>query len=383
MPQKKLTALAIPTLKAGEWYDSVLPGLILRVGVRRRTWSFRYHAGGSYHRKPLGHFPTMELSEARDAGRKLIDRADRGIPVEAHAQHPRSADALTLGGLLDRYETLRTREGQRTKSLPEAMRMLRRNLKPYLALPAGQFSKADLRAARDAMVEADIVIAGNRMLGYLGPIMRWAAQEDLIPTNFVPDIRRAPEEKRSRVLTKKEIAAIWKACADLGTREAAKNYGRLVRFLLVTAQRRSEGATLRYGHILDGTWKQTENKANRPHSLILPPLALALVGRGGARELVFEGRLGELKGFSPLKDALDEASGVTDWRLHDLRRTAASDMQDLGIRNEVVQAVLNHAVPGVGGVYLRSELEKQKAEALATWAAELTKIVGLVAERRA
>ena len=48
----------------------------------------------------------------------------------------------------------------------------------------------------------------------------------------------------------------------------------------------------------------------------------------------------------------------------------------LGIRNEVVQSILNHAVPGVGGVYLRSELEKQKAEALAMWATTLARIVG-------
>ena len=53
-------------------------------------------------------------------------------------------------------------------------------------------------------------------------------------------------------------------------------------------------------------------------------------------------------------------------------------MQELGIRNEVVQAILNHAVPGVGGVYLRAELEKQKADALATWATALTRIVGPV-----
>ena len=91
---------------------------------------------------------------------------------------------------------------------------------------------------------------------------------------------------------------------------------------------------------------------------------------------MFAGRVGKISGFSKLKAALDKASGVTDWRLHDLRRTAATNMQDLGIRNEVVQAVLNHAVPGVGGVYLRAELEKQKAEALATWAAALTRIVG-------
>ena len=55
-----------------------------------------------------------------------------------------------------------------------------------------------------------------------------------------------------------------------------------------------------------------------------------------------------------------------------------ANMQELGIRNDVVQAVLNHAVPGVGGVYLRAELEKQKAEALATWATALTRIVGPV-----
>jgi integrase len=375
VPAKKLTALSIPTLGPGEWYDAVLPGLILRVGKKRRTWQFRYHAGGSYHRKPLGHFPAIELADAREAARKLIGRAEKGVPIEVSAPHPRASSALTLGALLDRYEALRTREGQRTKSLPEAMRSLRRKLKPYLALPAGEFSKADLRAARDVVVEAGNVIAGNRMLGYLGPVLRWASEEDLIPVNFVPAIRRAPEEKRSRVLTKREIARIWKACDDVGSREAAMNFGRMVKFLLVTAQRRDEAASLRFGHILDGTWRQLANKSDRPQSLTLPPLAKALVGEGGAQDYVFAGRSGKLSGFSKLKAELDKASGVTDWRLHDLRRTAATNMQELGIRNEVVQAILNHAVPGVGGVYLRSEFEKQKAHALAAWGAALARIV--------
>jgi integrase len=374
MPKKKLTALSIPALAPGEWYDAVLPGLILRVGVKRRTWQFRYHSGGSYHRKPLGHFPAMELAEARDAGRKLIARADKGVPIDVSTPHPRSSSALTLGALLDRYEALRNREGKRIRTLPEAMRLVRRSLGPYLPLPAAEFSKADLRAARDSLVEADAVFAGNRMLAYLGPAMRWAAQEDLIPTNFVPDIRRAPERKRSRVLTKKEIAAVWDACDNLGTRDAGKNFGRMVRFLLVTAQRRDEAASLRFGHILDGTWRQTTNKSDRPQSLTLPTLAKSLVGEGGAQDFVFAGRRGKLSGFSKLKVALDKASAVTNWRLHDLRRTAATNMQELGIRNEVVESILNHAVPGVGGVYLRSELEKQKAEALVAWATEIARI---------
>ena len=253
MPSRKLTTLAIPTLSPGEWYDQGVAGLILRVGVRRRTWHYRFHSGGSYHRKPLGSFPAVQLAEAREAARQLIDRADRGVPIDAPVPHPRSSSALTLGALFDRYETLRKREGKKIKTLDEAMRLLRRNLKPYLSLPADQFSKADLRAARDAMVEADAMIAGNRLLQRLGPVMKWAAQEDLIPTNFVPDIRKAPEIERTRKLSDAEIRAIWKACGeDLGSREAAKNFGRMVRFLLVTLQRRDEAACLRHGHVLDG-----------------------------------------------------------------------------------------------------------------------------------
>ena len=54
-------------------------------------------------------------------------------------------------------------------------------------------------------------------------------------------------------------------------------------------------------------------------------------------------------------------------------------MQDLGVREDIVRAVLNHALPGVASVYLRDELEQQKATALAQWATALIKIVG---ERR-
>jgi integrase len=378
MPRKKLSAVSIPTLSRGDWHDVVVPGLILRIGAKRRTWTYRASAGGRKLRVPLGYHPVMGLAEAREAARKASERIDSGVVPASRAPHPRSPDALTLGGLFDRYEALRTREGKRTKTLPEAMRLIRRALQPYLSLPAAQFSKADLRAARDAMVKADAMIAGNRLLQRLGPVLRWAAQEDLIPVNFTPDIRKAPEQKRTRKLTDAEIKAIWKACGDnLGARESAKNFGRMVRFLLLTAQRRDEAASLRHGHILDGVWRQTDNKSSRPHALVLPPLALSLVGQGGAaRDFVFAGSVSKISGFSKLKTALDEASGVEGWRLHDLRRTAASKMQDLGIPNHVVQSVLNHAVPGVGGHYLQAEMEKQKTEALSTWAVALTKIVG-------
>jgi integrase len=377
MPQKKLklTALGIPALppRHRPYPDHLVAGLGLRVGTVRRTWLLRYRSGGRKLSPVLGYHPSMGLGQAREAARKLIERVDSGAPIPTPVPHPRAA--LTVGTLIDNYEKLRIREGARIKALPDAMASLRRNLKPWLSQPAAQFTKADLRAARDGADRHSGMIAANRFLAYLGPLMKWAAQEDLIPTNFVGDIRRAPESKRTRKLTDSEIVAIWRACDDLGSREAAKNYGRLVRFLLVCAQRRDEAASLRHGDILDGTWRQADNKSSRPHSLKLPPLALALVGQGTAQELVFAGRSGKISGFSKLKEALDEASGISGFVLHDLRRSAASRMQGLGIPNHIIGAVLNHAVPGVAGVYLQDEMETQKADALATWAVALAKIV--------
>jgi integrase len=372
--RKLLSALAVPKLGAGEYWDPVIPGLALRVGAHRRTWTLRHRVGGRHRRDILGYFPTLSLADARTAAGKLLERVEAGAAPLPPPVHPRSA--LTLFTLIDRYEALRLREGHRIKHLAPSMRALRVGLADYLNLPAAQFSKADLRAARDACT-ARGTFAANRLLGYLGPVFKWAAEEDLIPVNFVRDLRRAPERKRDRVLTAKELAAIWRACDHLDG-SSAKAYGRLVRFLLATAQRRSEGASLKHGDILGGRWKQTTNKSERPHALILPPLALQQVGRGEANALVFAGVKGEISGFSKLKRRLDKLAGVTGWRLHDLRRSAASHMQELGIRNEIVQAVLNHAIPGVGQVYLRAELEREKAEALRIWAAELERITGKV-----
>jgi integrase len=372
--RKLLSALALPKLGLGEYWDPVIPGLALRVGARRRTWTLRHRRGGAHRRDVLGYFPGLSLADARAAAGRLLERVESGAAPLPPPVHPRSA--LSLSGLIDKYEDLRLREGHRIKQLAPSMRALRGGLANYLNLPAAQFSKADLRAARDAIADRGTLIAANRLLGYLGPVFRWAAQEDLIPTNFVRDLRRAPERKRDRVLAAKEMAAIWHACDRIGEGKSARAYGRLIKFLLVTAQRRSEGASFKYRDILGGRWKQTANKSDRQLSLVLPPLALQQIGRGDPNALVFAGAKGQLKGFSKLKRRLDKIAGVPDWSPHDLRRSAATHMQELGVRNEVVEAILNHAIPGVAAVYLRAEFEKEKAEALRVWAIELERIVG-------
>jgi integrase len=94
---------------------------------------------------------------------------------------------------------------------------------------------------------------------------------------------------------------------------------------------------------------------------------------------VFPGERGTpFSGWSKAKSALDTASGVSGWWLHDLRRTLATGLQRLGVRLEVTEAVLNHlsgSRAGIIGIYQRHDWAVEKREALDAWAAHVASIV--------
>ncbi|WEJ11584.1 tyrosine-type recombinase/integrase [Sinorhizobium sp. K101] len=287
----------------------------------------------------------------------------------------------TVGDIVDLYEKARIKKGGKgMKTLPEALRTIRRVLKDYLNLPARQFSKADLRKARDTVAK-DAPQMSDRFMSYFGTCWKWAAQEDHIETNFVPDTLKVGPGlvKRERVLSAEELKAIWEACDGPFESTNGAAYGKMVRFLMVMAQRKMEAGKLKHGDILGGRWKQGEkaNKSGREHWLQLPPLALDLIGEGKANELVFAGEQGGVIGnFSQLKAELDKLSGVTGWRHHDLRRTASTHLQEQGVAPHIVDAVLNHSIPGVGGHYMHGALNEAKSDAVAAWARELETIIG-------
>ncbi|MGG7580639.1 tyrosine-type recombinase/integrase [Rhizobium sp. Nf11,1] len=385
--KKQLTAISVPTLPEGDYPDPRLPGLSLRVGKKRKTWTLRYRVGEKWRRDTLGYYlglnppegsDHMGLADAREAARNRLDRVEAGVPAEEKAAHPKQA-GMTLEQLFDKYEKARMKKaGKGMKTLPEAMRAVRRILADYLKLPAKDFSKGDLRKVRDEVAKTAPQMS-DRFMSYLGTIMKWAAQEDHIPMNFVPDTLRVGPGlvKRKRVLTPDEMRAIWAACPLMKSDEG-KAYGRLVRFLLVIAQRISEAAALKHGDIIGGRWKQGEedNKSGREHLLRLPQLALDQLGTGKADQFCFPGKNGKLGGFSKFKEELDELSGVQGWRHHDLRRTASTNMQELSIEPHIIDMVLNHAIKGVGGHYMHAKLTEAKGEALEKWAVDLAKILG-------
>ena len=129
------------------------------------------------------------------------------------------------------------------------------------------------------------------------------------------------------------------------------------------------------------TWvlPATRSKNRKAHTVPLPPLArdiLASVKRLDSCDYVFSttGR-SPVSGFSKMKARLDKEMKISDWRLHDLRRTAATGMAALGVSLPVIERVLNHvsgSFGGIVGVYQRHEFEPEKRAALERWARHVT-----------
>ena len=177
-----------------------------------------------------------------------------------------------------------------------------------------------------------------------------------------------PKSKsRERVLSDDELAKVWHA-ADQGPHRMA------LRLLVLTGVRREEVSQLKWCEI-DGdsivlAGERTKNGDPRIIPLSTPATALlAAVPRIGGYVFTFNGDK-PIGSWGRAKHALDDAAGVTGWRIHDIRRTLATGMQKLGVTLQTVEAVLGHTSgsrDGIIGVYQRHDYAAEKRAALDAW----------------
>jgi integrase len=245
----------------------------------------------------------------------------------------------------------------------------------------GDIADSDIIAILDR-ISTRAPIMANRVHAILHRLFDWARSKKLLTVNPCVGIERpSPEQSRDRVLTDIELTKVWKA-AD----KAGHPYGQIIKLLILTGQRRQEIAGLHWSEIdLDARvfhLPAERTKNARAHDVPLSAQALAVIA-GLPRlvdiDLAFTSRRRPVNGFSKAKQRLDEACGVTDWTIHDLRRTVASGLQRLGVRLEVTEAVLNHrggSTAGIVGVYQRHDYRDEKAAALQRWADHVDAVVG-------
>ena len=394
MPKKSKTVLTVkmceqakrPKTGVDETFDAAAPGMCLRVAASgRKTFivTTRVMVGDKrvQRRYTLGELSDeFGLLEARAAASEIIEKAKAGEdPRPKPEPEPVSAPAAkTFGSIAEMYIKRKCPDLARGAEID---RMIRREILPRWGdRPIAELRKRDAIALTDALVDAGKPAAAYFLYEIVKSVTNWALDRDEIDASPFATMK-PPVEKisRQRVLKHAEIKAVWPAFEGAGY-----PFGPLAQLLLLTGQRRSEVAGMRWAEVdleaREWTIPAGRSKSAREHIVPLSDAAAAILTelpRFAGGDFVFSTTAGRrpVSGFSKMKARLDKRVEIEDWRLHDLRRTVRTELARLGVPEIVSERVINHGPKGLVAVYNKHEYADEKRDALDRWAGELRDIV--------
>ena len=307
---------------------------------------------------------------ANDAVRQIAKGSD---PAE---QKRAARDAWTFGELAGEY--LERHAKLKKKSWKEDERQLNADVLPrWKTLPAASIHRRDVRDLLDRLVDRGAMYAANRTRALISTIYNFGITREIVDQNPVVGVPRpASEKSRERVLTEEEIRRVWEACGTQPPRVAA-----WFRLRLATAQRGGEILQMRWQDLADDWWNIPPEfvKNDHGHRVYLNKLARDIVNNLHHSEdsvWVFPlSLMGDYKHVGR-RLAAETRANVSDFRGHDLRRTAASMMTRRGVPRFIVSRILNHSVDkDITGVYDRYSYDREKQAAMRLWAKQLAAIL--------
>ena len=386
----KLTAKATAALKLDGKRDVIVFddsmsgfGYRMRVGAGGkvlRSWVVQYRHGGATRRLLLGAGEVLRAEQARTMAKKALGRVANGEDPQASKLDRRGKDKHTLKATVADYLAMKQRE-VRARTYVEQARYLtdKRYFGPLHALALDQITRKDVASRLNRIsLESSSIVAG-RARAQLSALFSWALGCGLCEANPVIGTNQpAAGKPRERVLDDNELARIWRACGD-------DDHGRCIQLLILVGARRREIGDIAWSefNFEQGTWTlpAARSKNGRAHTLPLLPSMLAIikaVPRMAGRDQLFGARAAGLTGWARGKAVLDERTSVKNWTTHDIRRSVATRMADLGIMPHVIEQILNHQSghkAGPAGIYNKSSYEREVRSALALWHDHLRTLV--------
>ncbi|QQO34501.1 tyrosine-type recombinase/integrase [Bradyrhizobium diazoefficiens] len=380
-------ATATPGAGRTTYWDEGLPGFGLMVTRNgHRSYVVQYRAGGRSRRMHLKN--GLTLTAARKEARAILGDVARNRDPLGERRKAERAESSTVKAIVEEYLT---REGKRLRSINERRATLQRHVLPRLgARLIGDITRTDIVRLLDRVADTAGAPMADHVLAHLRRVMSWhASRSDDFRSPIVRGMARTSpsQRRRQRILTDAELRAVWQAAEAPETA-----FGYLVQFLILTAARRNEAASMQRSEVSGDEWTIPQERYKTGLELVVPlssaaQAILTAVPKIGKSGLVFttDGKH-PLSGFSKFKRAFDDKvlaklrehdldATLPRWTLHDLRRTARSLMSRAGVPSDHAERCLGHVIGGVRGVYDRHQYLPEKRRAFEALAALVERIL--------
>ncbi|WP_192812909.1 tyrosine-type recombinase/integrase [Rhizorhabdus wittichii] len=398
MEARKITQTVVDGLSASGrdefLWDTKLSGFGVKLSAGgKRSYVYQFRLGGrkgTARRITIGeHGNPLNAAKARERAEEYALLVSRGIdPVAVAADERRVAVDLAFPVYAEKF--IESCEGAGWHKLVRGT--LKNHVIPHLkkkSLP--HIRKSDITDVLDRLPSKQAALKRNTF-AVLRRLFSWAVgRGDIERSPFEGMEVPPPVAARDRVLTDNEIAVIWEAAAKAGSL-----FGPIVRLLIATGQRREEVTQMDWSEVKrsEALWRLPKERAknNVAHVVPLSKLAIGVLDRiARGEKWPRSGAVFMTSGKGPFtahargKKRLDKEAGllakkpIALWRLHDLRRTMATNFQRLGVRFEVTESALNHvgvSRVGVAAVYQRHDWLSEKIAAFDAWAAHLETVFG-------
>ncbi len=392
-PAMGLTHRAIEAMKAeDEPYrvpDVRCKGLAIRVAVSGfKTFDLAYRIkGGRSVRTSLGNVFDVGLDHARDRANELTRAARAGVDLLAveRASVVEKASRLTVKALIDKYCEKQVRGKLRTAR--EMENRLKRALLPKLEIPADDLKRRDLRELFDEAADDGFRREAEKRRQTVGAMFRWAVSQDYLDADPTAGLKAYDGgAARDRVLTYDEIRALWDW---LETDAFPRAHAAALKLQLAIGARCGEVAGMMAEEIDPETWTWTlpPKRSKNGRERITPLVGIArdiLIESLPQIGPIFASETGKPLTASHVGQVLLKRRhrlAIPHFTSHDLRRTFATALDEMGVNIELIAAIVGHEASVSRETrtlvrhYLHSDKLDRKTAALEAWDARLRSIL--------
>ena len=389
---------ARPSPGSRRYVTPVTPGLLLRIWASgAKIWSLEYRSPitGNNVRHGLD-LPAGTLIEARARAKELRAAVAGGrdpffdAKQDLIARRAAHSAVVTVANALGRYEDFVVKPAARAVSRRERMASLRKAVEPFNDLPVASLKRGAIVSRLDEIQTTRGPIARNRAQSEIRHWLGWLRDRDIVASIELDRVKKAVEEHaRERVLSDAELTVLMQESTD------RTPFSDIIRVLLHTGMRRGEAASLQRGDLdfkaatirVRSEVSKTRQSRLIPMDEAIAPMLRERAERVGREDYIFGDGSDYRRPFSgwgkrvaAVVKAMPEGEA---WTLHDIRRTVATRLYEVGTDVLTVEDLLGHttgARRGVAGTYNRAQTLERQRPALRAWAAKLAALVGAAAD---